>query len=402
MSQNSKWCVLVRVEPHFSWEFQVRSFEEALPTINELLCHARYCGGRMHSVEISFTAPSSQGWIENGGHVDLGPIPSPPSQHDTQRQVVPLGTHMVIVPVSKPHLVPDSYVIETALNRFAELHWVVVSAFCALLAGIFNVFLFASWTENSNGRVMHSHPISTIFFVALALVCVTLVLHRVNRYLAQIAMRQLDPLLILFLVVRQWASLTYNNVSVLGSWNSWSDDMGRLVIDLIFYVCIVACDAWHVRTIFKWLFLACCLTWSLVKLFNGWGNNHSAKFVDMLLGESCYSSSWIAIVLFILKALLCLMQGNDFVFCNGKLEIRRAGKSRPKLWHSSTFTTCVRSCCHVHAKVHSAGLEYLQVGPEILEINPECPARAPQRHDSGGAPVCGLVSDFSQGTCPGH
>lgn len=381
MNQNIKWSVAVRVEPHLSWEFQVQSLEEALPTVNELLCHALHCGGKIHSVQIHVSAPASQGWLRIGECGNSTLIPSPSAQQGNQRQVDPFGTHMVIVPIFKPQVVPEHNVLTTALDRFADLHWVVVAAFCALLAGMCNVFVFVSWNENSNGKVMRAHPVSTICFVTLALNCVVLVLHRVNRHVAHIALQQPEPLLVLFLVVRQWASLTYRHVAILGDWRSWSDDLCRLVIDLMFFVCITACDAWHVRTIVKCLFLACCLTWSVIKLFIGWGKDGSVEWFDILLGHTCYVSSWIAIVLFISKALLSLLRGNDFVFCTGELEIRRGGRSRSKVWHSCTMKNCLAACCNFYSSTRSAGLEYLQSGPEIVSTNSQGVAWPPQRHN---------------------
>jgi len=260
--QDVTWNVWVDAPPHLAWKFEVQSLMELVAAFSELVCHVVSCGDSVHGLSVR-VVPA------RGARQKTAIVPSEAISEEARQTPSQFGSHLIIVPCSQPRLVKEGYAMNSALTPFAAMSGVVLAAFCALLAGIFQVFVFVSRVKGEKGTVKVGNPFATIIFVLCALLCVTLVLHKVNRHLGKITLSEADPAIIFFLVGRQWVSLTYNNFMILGSWATWFDDAGRLAIDLIFCLCISVCDAWNVRTIIKCLFLICCLMWSGVKWFIG-------------------------------------------------------------------------------------------------------------------------------------
>jgi len=376
---NNTWHVRVDAPPHLAWTFEVHSLVELIPVLSELLCHAMSCGCETHGLKLKAVRAT------NASQKPIMPLPSPAISQKTNRASKEFGSHLIVVPCSQPVLVQQGYVMTSPLNHFADMGWVVFAAVCTLIAGILRVFVFVSSVEGKTGMVKVGNPFATVTFVLFALLCLILVLHRVNRTLAKITLFEADPAIIFFLVCRQWFSLTYQNVMLLGSWVTWLDDVGRLAIDLIFCVCISVCDAWNVRATIKCLFLICCLIWSWVKLYIGvammaWSDGDAdptASWLRIAVGDSCYVSSWIAISLFIFKAILSFAQGGDFAFFSGKLELRCGGKSRSKVRH---FKRLVFSSSDSHPTERFAGQGYVQTGPQIIKATPESLLEAWSNH----------------------
>mmetsp|Transcript_39223 Transcript_39223/g.113228 ORF Transcript_39223/g.113228 Transcript_39223/m.113228 type:complete len:367 (+) Transcript_39223:115-1215(+) len=337
------WTVCVEVLPiSMSWKFESTSLEASMPRINELVCHVANSGTVIHSLHIqAVKSASSQAWMADpeSPQRTLSVMPGPDGCDRPKRDT--FGDHQILVPATCPRVIRDSYLISTPLGRFSGMFWVVLSAACALAAGTFKTFVSVSKLEGNSGSVRIGHPFAILTFVGFALNCLVLVLHRVNRDLGWLAFRTFDPILVFALVLRQWACLTYNNMKILGSSSSWPDDAGRLAIDLIFCACITVCDAWDVRTRIKCLFLWCCLLWSGVNLYigtvlmrpDGWSSEtqQAPLWARALIGETGFVSSWLAISLYIFKAIMAFGTGGDFAFCSGKLELRRGGKSRYKV-----------------------------------------------------------------------
>mmetsp|Transcript_39221 Transcript_39221/g.113227 ORF Transcript_39221/g.113227 Transcript_39221/m.113227 type:complete len:80 (-) Transcript_39221:39-278(-) len=61
---------------------------------------------------------------------------------------------------------------------------------------------------------------------------------------------------------------------------------------------------------------------------DGWSSEaqQAPLWTRALIGETGFVSSWLAISIYISKAIIAFGTGGDFAFCSGRLELRRGGQ----------------------------------------------------------------------------
>eukprot|EP00928_Gymnodinium_smaydae_P022672 TRINITY_DN1896_c0_g2_i1.p1 TRINITY_DN1896_c0_g2~~TRINITY_DN1896_c0_g2_i1.p1 ORF type:complete len:395 (-),score=41.17 TRINITY_DN1896_c0_g2_i1:117-1301(-) len=337
-----KWRVTVALEDRVINNMYTDSFEGVFPAATAILCfagiegpsankifitavkdsqdvpvsvHAVECARQAPPSRISFSAPEPSD-EEDMRHI----VPAPENYRltqDAQALTLRKVTGSALVPSSSGVHIPHRFILNSCLQKYADLHWVVLAAFMALMSGVSSYFIGANLLtlDGIPTPLRVRHPAMLFSFLCCAIFCVTLFLHRVNLALFLIVMRSPEPYFVAAFLARQWFVLTQSNLALRPDWATWSDDLTRASIDVLYMMCITMVDAWDVPGDVKVLFLCCCSGWALWQLFSRESiiafTQWSTTNIELPFH---YRGSWVYISIFVLKAIISRLSGFHFTY----------------------------------------------------------------------------------------